>query len=88
MYKGRKIAPLRGRNWKEYLHVLSQTGAASPSPPSRIHDADYVAGLEIAASGALRRGDWKITFVPEPRGPQRWEPFNIKDDPDEIKDIS
>lgn len=52
------------------------------------HHADYVAGFEIAGSGALRRGDCKITFVSEPRGPQRWELFNIKNDPGEIKNLS
>ncbi|CAI4220207.1 unnamed protein product [Parascedosporium putredinis] len=30
--------------------------------------ADYAAGFEIAGSGALRRGDYKVTFVPAPRG--------------------
>jgi arylsulfatase A-like enzyme len=72
-YKGREISPLRGRSWKDYLTALSQfqdhstAHVASPS----IHDADYAAGFEIAGSGALRRGDWKITFIPEPHGPQR-----------------
>ncbi len=46
-----------------------------------------MAGFEIAGSGALRRGEWKITFVPAPKGPQRWELFNIKSDPGETTDL-
>ncbi len=57
------------------------------SSGSQIHPSDYAVGFEIAGSGALRRGDWKITFVPAPRGPQTWELFNIRDDPGEITDL-
>lgn len=45
-------------------------------------------GFKVAGSGALRRGDWKITFVPAPKGPQRWELFNIRQDPGEVTDLS
>ena len=31
---------------------------------------------------------WKITFVPKPHGPQRWELFDIIQDPGETNDIS
>lgn len=83
-YKGRPIAALRGRSWRPFLRAL----AASSDPKMPIHRADYVVGFEIAGSGALRRGDWKITFVPAPKGPQRWELFNIKIDPGETDDAS
>jgi arylsulfatase A-like enzyme len=89
-YQGREIAPIRGRSWVPFLRRIaaqsSQTvnGTGSVS----IHDEDYAVGFEIAGSGALRRGDWKITFVPAPRGPQKWELFNIKQDPGETQDLS
>ncbi|GAD99183.1 hypothetical protein NECHADRAFT_33781 [Paecilomyces variotii No. 5] len=90
-YKGQKIAALRGRSWTSFLsRLLSTEGSsitASNATNPMIHSADYVAGFEIAGSGALRRGDWKITFVPAPRGPQRWELFNIKKDPGETTDL-
>lgn len=85
VHKGTEIARLRGRSWKDYLKVVTKSNTASAS---RIHDANYVAGFEIGGSGALRKGDWKITFVPAPKGPQKWELFNIKDDPGEINDLS
>lgn len=85
-YKGRDIAPLRGRSWVNWLLALMTQ--ANGSVPPEIHGSDYVVGFEIAGSGALRRGDWKITFVPMPRGPQRWELFNIKEDPGETRDLA
>lgn len=90
-YKGRQIAPLRGRSWVEFLslaHHGSSTTAAIQDSAHQIHGQDYVMGFEIAGSGALRRGDWKITFVPAPKGPQRWELFNIRDDPGEMCDLA
>ncbi|KAJ4863384.1 sulfatase domain-containing protein [Trichoderma breve] len=82
-YNGRKVATLRGQSWRSYLESISGWSRKSP-----IHEADYVAGFEIAGSGALRRGNWKITFVPAPKGPQRWELFNLDADPGETNDLS
>ena len=88
-YKGRQIASLRGQSWKKYLEALAKhTSTANGAAQHTIHGADYVAGFEIAGSGALRRGDWKITYVPAPRGPQRWELFHMKEDPGETTDLS
>ncbi len=89
-YNGRSIVPLRGKSWGPFLFDLkSHQNSASPrlSTPA-IHDKDYAVGFEIAGSGALIQGDWKITFVPAPRGPQRWELFNISADPGETNDLS
>lgn len=86
-YKGREIAPLRGRSWKDFLSTVGNSSGLA-TRKTTIHGQEYVAGFEIAGSGALRRGDWKITFVPAPRGPQRWELFNIANDPGETKDLS
>ncbi|KAI0152687.1 alkaline-phosphatase-like protein [Xylariaceae sp. FL1272] len=81
-YKGRTIAPLRGRSWTQFL--TSVLGGEE----SEIHPPDYAVGFECNGSGAMRRGEWKITFVPEPKGPQKWELFNIKEDPGEVHDVS
>ncbi|KAM5347421.1 hypothetical protein ACJ41O_010426 [Fusarium nematophilum] len=92
-YKGRQIAALRGRSWKDFLQALSadathqQRRAGTSTIRRQIHGSDYVAGFEIAGSGALRRGDYKITFVPAPRGPQKWELFNVRQDPGETRDL-
>ncbi|OAP63414.1 hypothetical protein AYL99_02641 [Fonsecaea erecta] len=87
-YTGRAIAPLRGCSWVPFLEsVMSGSSLARGQDPPQIHNADYAVGFEIAGSGALRQGDWKITFVPSPRGPQRWELFNIRLDPGETRDL-
>ncbi|KAF1828563.1 alkaline phosphatase-like protein [Decorospora gaudefroyi] len=82
-YKGREIAPIKGRSWVKFLSALTSDAAKA-----ELHGANYVMGFEIAGSGALRRGDWKITFVPAPKGPQKWELFNIRHDPGETKDLA
>ncbi|KAJ5110623.1 arylsulfatase [Penicillium argentinense] len=84
VYKGRVIAPVRGVSWKPFLDSM----AASHHEASTIHGDDKVFGWEIAGSGALRKGRYKITYVPLPRGPQRWELFDIANDPGETDDLS
>lgn len=89
MYRGRQIAPLRGKSWKPFLDAIlnSDTGKVTFSQRV-IHDDDQVTGWEVAGSGALRKGRYKITYVPLPKGPQRWELFDILADPGETVDIS
>ena len=86
-YKGREIAPLRGRSWVSYLKALETGSPTATSQDFLIHGEDYVTGFEISGSGALRKGHYKLVFVPAPRGPQRWELFNVKEDPGETKDL-
>ena len=87
-YKGRPIESINGRSWVQYLSLASHSSARELSISGDIHDNDHVMGFEIAGSGALRRGNWKITFVPAPKGPQRWELFDIKTDPGETNDLA
>lgn len=82
-YKGRKIAPVRGRSWVKFMSLLQEDATSKPD----IHGTNYVMGFENAGSAALRKGDWKITFVGAPYGPQRWELFNIREDPGETNDL-
>ncbi|KAH7165274.1 alkaline-phosphatase-like protein, partial [Dactylonectria macrodidyma] len=89
-YQGRIIAPLRGRSWTKFLALINSTDPSVINGKEKpdIHGPDYVMGFEIAGSGALRRGDWKITFVPAPKGPQRWQLYNIRTDPGEVNDLA
>lgn len=80
-YKGREVAPVRGKSWKEFLHAVSNT------PNASVHGDDYVMGFENSGSGGLRKGDWKIAYVPSPRGPQKWELFDLRRDPGETEDL-
>lgn len=84
-YKGRRVAPVRGKSWKAFL---SASGSTSHHSQWAIHGEDHATGFEVGGSGALRRGRYKITYVPAPHGPQRWELFDIERDPGETNDIS
>lgn len=84
-YKGRRVEKPRGKSWVKYLQgvqKINDLGAMA------IHDEDQETGFEIAGSGALRKGRYKITYVPKPRGPQRWELFDIIADQGETNDLS
>ncbi|GES62465.1 arylsulfatase [Aspergillus terreus] len=84
-YRGKPVAPVRGKSWKAYLDALA-LGRSDRN--TSIHPEDHVTGWEIAGSGALRQGRFKITYVPHPHGPQRWELFDIIEDPGETTDLS
>ncbi|GFG11200.1 arylsulfatase [Aspergillus lentulus] len=87
-YRGRKIERVRGVSWKPFLDAIAVAGIDTSPALSSIHGEDHVTGWEIAGSGALRKGRYKITYVPLPRGPQRWELFDIVEDPGETHDLS
>ncbi|EGX88494.1 arylsulfatase [Cordyceps militaris CM01] len=89
-YRGREIASLRGKSWQPYLqslHLENEGKKRCKDEEFDIHDETYVTGFEIAGSGALRQGHWKLVFVPAPRGPQKWELFHMKNDPGETKNL-
>ncbi|KAI1274664.1 alkaline-phosphatase-like protein [Xylaria sp. FL0933] len=86
-YQGRAIAPLRGRSWTDFLSSITN-GTKNGKEELEIHPSTYAVGFEIRGSGAVRRGNWKITFVPAPKGPHKWELFDMKADPGEVNDLS
>ncbi|PLN78811.1 alkaline phosphatase-like protein [Aspergillus taichungensis] len=75
-YRGREVVPMRGRSFVDWA-----TGTAP-----RIHDQDFIQGWETCGRAALRCGDWKIVYIPKPKGPERWQLYNLIDDPGEIHD--
>lgn len=54
----------------------------------RVHAADELLGWEIFGQRAIRRDNWKITWITPPRGPGRWELFDLANDPGELHDRS
>jgi arylsulfatase len=61
-----------------------------------VYGDDESIGWELFGGAALRRGEWKITYVPDfdlgrnpgHWGPGRWELFNLREDPGETTDLS
>ncbi|KAF7557692.1 hypothetical protein G7Z17_g451 [Cylindrodendrum hubeiense] len=76
-YNGRQVEPMAGATWVPYL-----TGKSK-----EIHDADYVTGWELFGRRAVRQGPWKAIYIPWPFGPEKWQLFNVLDDPGETNDL-
>lgn len=77
-YKGRQVEPLAGASWVPFL-----LGNAK-----EIHTEDHVTGWELFGRRAVRQGPWKALYIPKPFGPERWQLFNVLEDPGETSDVS
>ncbi|KAH8892791.1 arylsulfatase [Thozetella sp. PMI_491] len=77
-YEGREVAPVAGATWLPYLK----------GDTAEIHAIDHVTGWELFGRRAVRQGGWKALYIPKPYGPEKWQLFNILDDPGETKDLA
>jgi arylsulfatase A-like enzyme len=77
-YQGREVVPMRGKSFYPWA-----TGQAD-----RIHEKDFIQGWETCGRAALRYGDWKIVYIPKPKGPERWQLYNLVQDPGEVDDLA
>ncbi|KAF4547960.1 Sulfatase-like protein 3 [Elsinoe fawcettii] len=77
-YQGREVVEMRGRSMLPFI-----TGQKPD-----VHDEEYVTGWETCGRAAVRKGDWKIVFIPKPKGPEKWQLYNLKSDPGEIHDLA
>ena len=77
-YQNREVVGMRGRSMVPFL-----TGEASS-----IHPVDHITGWETCGRAAVRCGDYKIVFIPKPKGPERWQLYNLATDPGEVHDLA
>ncbi|PGH14594.1 hypothetical protein AJ79_02929 [Helicocarpus griseus UAMH5409] len=77
-YQGRGVVPMRGKSLMPWV-----TGKQD-----RIHVKDFIQGWETCGRAALRHGDWKIVYIPKPKGPERWQLYNLAMDPGEVEDLA
>ncbi len=77
-YRGRDVEMMRGASVVSLLRGKSD----------RVHPSDYAMGWELFGRRAIRQGDWKLVWTTHPLGPDRWELFNIAEDPAESRDLS
>jgi len=77
VWNGKSVAPVRGASLLPHF----RTGVP-------VHGEDYVMGWELTGQAAIRKGNWKIVWLARPRGENRWELFDIKNDPGETIDLS
>lgn len=77
-YQGREVVGMRGQSMLPFL-----TGSASS-----VHPADHITGWETCGRAAVRCGDYKIVFIPKPKGPEKWQLYNLAKDPGEVHDLA
>lgn len=77
-YKGRKIKPMQGKSWVAMLNGTTQSPRSSK---------DWL-GWELFGNRAIRQGDWKISWIYQPLGTEKWQLFNLARDPGEQNDLS
>ncbi|EMR63894.1 hypothetical protein UCREL1_9147 [Eutypa lata UCREL1] len=77
-YQGREVVTMRGKSMVPYLQKQADT----------IHEKEFINGWETCGRAACRKGDWKIVFIPKPKGPERWQLYNLAKDPGEIHDLT
>jgi len=77
-YSGTVLAPHVG---KSLLPLLN-------NEQNYVHDEDYVMGWELFGRSAIRKGNWKITYVERPFGNGEFELYNLNEDPIESTDLS
>jgi len=77
-YRGREVAPMRGRSLLPYLSGDTEA----------VHDDVTGTGWELFGRRAIRQGDWKALHLPEPYGPGAWQLYDLSTDPGEINDLA
>jgi arylsulfatase A-like enzyme len=77
-YKGQKIHPLLGRSMMNVLNGKSES----------VYDKDTPVCWELFGFKAVRKGDLKLLWLPEPLGIDDWQLYDLSKDPGELNDLS
>ncbi|KAF2662534.1 alkaline phosphatase-like protein [Lophiostoma macrostomum CBS 122681] len=77
-YQGREIVEMRGKSMMPFVK----------SSAPRIHEQEFVQGWETCGRAAVRKSDWKIVFIPKPKGIEKWQLYNLRSDPGEVFDLA
>ncbi|TVY47843.1 Arylsulfatase [Lachnellula occidentalis] len=77
-YQGREVVEMRGKSMLSYIEGKVDS----------VHEKDFVEGWETCGRAAVRKGDWKIVFIPKPKGTEKWQLYNLAKDPGEVHDLA
>ena len=78
VYDGREVAPMEGKSMVSFLSGETDT----------IHGDDAVMGWELFGRRAMLKGNWKLVWLWEPYGVERWELFDLSEDPSESQNLA
>jgi arylsulfatase len=93
-YRDRQVFPMRGKSWSSFFESLANSSSADTtligSGDTDIHTSDDPAvGWEMYGRAALRKGNWKILWMPlDAHGKAKWELFDLSTDPGETNDLA
>jgi arylsulfatase len=77
-YKGHKVEPIRGRSMMKVLNGKSEF----------VYDNDTAVNWELFGFRAVRKGDFKLVWLPIPFGVDDWQLYDLSKDPAELNDLS
>ena len=77
-YKGREVEPLRGRSMMKVLNGKADF----------VYDNDTAVSWEMLGFRAVRKGDFKLVWLPLPFGNDDWQLYDLSKDPAELNDLS
>lgn len=78
-FRGREVVKMRGQSWVPHL-----SGGRG-----RFHEKEEtITGWELFGLRAIRKGRWKALYMNSPRGKDRWELYDLEDDPGETVDLA
>lgn len=77
-YKGREVEPLRGLSMMKVFK-----GEAN-----EVYDNDTAVSWEMFGFRAVRKGDFKLVWLPAPFGVDDWQLYDLSKDPAELNDLS
>ncbi|GAC1589748.1 MAG: arylsulfatase AtsA [Ginsengibacter sp.] len=78
MYNNKKVMPIMGESFLPFIQGKSK----------KIHDENYVSGLEHYGGCLLIKGNWKITNTSDPFDETAFELYKIDEDWGETNDLS
>jgi len=77
-YEGRTVAALEGRSLLPFVRGEAET----------VHGDDLTMGFELFGRRALRKGRFKLVWLFEPYGRERFELYDVEADPGETRDLA
>ncbi|KIN04938.1 hypothetical protein OIDMADRAFT_39394 [Oidiodendron maius Zn] len=75
---GREVVPIKGKSW--IPHLLGKA--------AKVHDEETVTGWELFFNQAVRKGKYKAVFTPKPKGPEKWQLFDLEKDMGEVHGLA